>query len=134
MEVVHAIDEVQIAMTNDQDGVTRGARKTMNMHHLNRPQGEIGQARFKQGDRVRIRELQDAFHARALVYKAGAVGTVADVQLESAAGAAARDDAGQVEWYYSVIFKQRDLWSGAGETGGDDTLETELPERYLELT
>jgi len=131
--LVNAIDEVQIAMTNHQDDVIQDAKMAMNTGRVNHPHGQIGEARFKQGDHVRIRDLRDVFHSRALAYKPGTVGTVADVKRESAAGAAAaaRGDA-QVEWYYSVIFKQRDLWPDDGDTGRDDTLETELPERYLE--
>lgn len=121
-------------MSNHQDDVTQDTKMATSTDHVTHSQAETGRARFKQGDHVRIRDLRDVFHTRALAYKPGTVGTVADAKCEPVAGAAAaaQDDAGQAEWYYSVIFKQRDLWPDDSGTGGDDTLETELPERYLE--
>jgi len=34
--------------------------------------------------------------------------------------------------FYSIVFSQKDLWPEYSDTFGDDTLETEIPERYLE--
>ncbi|WP_366366011.1 SH3-like domain-containing protein [Thiobacillus sp. SCN 63-57] len=36
------------------------------------------------------------------------------------------------EWFYSVVFMQKDLWPEYSDTYANDTLETEFPERYLE--
>jgi hypothetical protein len=96
-------------------------------------QGMAGTANFKEGDRVRILDLPDIFYTRAMAYTRGAVGTVVKLVYESPA---AEDEAfgntDSPEWFYSVVFMQKELWPEYSETYANDTLETEFPERYLE--
>ena len=96
--------------------------------------GKAGKAKFKAGDRVRIRDLPDVFYTRTMAYTRGAVGTVVMLTYESpAAEDEAFDNTDKPEWFYSVVFSQRDLWPDYSESFENDTLETEFPERYLEL-
>jgi len=95
--------------------------------------GKAGEAIFKEGERVRIRDLPDIFYTRTMLYTRGAVGTVTKLVYESPA---AEDEAfgneDHPEWFYSVVFMQKDLWPEYSDTYANDTLETEFPERYLE--
>jgi hypothetical protein len=95
--------------------------------------GQAGQARFKEGDRVRIKDLPDLFYTRTMTYTRGAVGTIVRLVYESPA---AEDEAfgneDQSEWFYSIVFSQRELWPEYSDTFSKDTVETEIPERYLE--
>jgi hypothetical protein len=95
--------------------------------------GMAGKAKFKEGDRVRIRDLPDIFYTRTMTYTRGAVGVVTKLVYESPA---AEDEAfgneDSPEWFYSVAFKQKDLWPEYSDLYANDTLETEFPERYLE--
>lgn len=95
--------------------------------------GEAGPAKFKVGDRVRIRDLPDIFYSRCQVYTRGAVGTVAVATHESPAP---EDEAwGHVdkpEWFYIVRFLQKDLWPDYPDTYPNDSLQTEFSERWLE--
>ncbi|HPQ26668.1 MAG TPA: nitrile hydratase subunit beta, partial [Gammaproteobacteria bacterium] len=66
--------------------------------------GEAGKAKFKVGDRVRIRNLPDVFYTRCQVYTRGAVGTVTELVYESpAAEDEAWDNTDKPEWFYSVV-------------------------------
>lgn len=95
--------------------------------------GEAGPAKFKVGDRVRIRNLPDLFYTRCQVYTRGAVGTVTELVYESpAAEDEAWDNTDKPEWFYSVVFLQRELWPEYPDLYGNDTLETEFSERWLE--
>lgn len=95
--------------------------------------GMAGKPKFKEGDRVRIKDLPDIFYTRTMTYTRGAVGTVTELVYESPA---AEDEAFGNEdepvWFYSVAFKQKELWPEYSDTYENDTLETEFPERYLE--
>lgn len=95
--------------------------------------GKAGKAKFKEGDRVRIIDLPDLFYTRTMTYTRGAVGTVVRLVYESPA---AEDEAfgneDSPEWFYSVVFKQKDLWPEYSDLYANDSLETEFPERYLE--
>lgn len=95
--------------------------------------GQAGQPKFKKGDRVRVKDLPDLFYSRTMTYTRGAVGTVVELVYESPA---AEDEAfgneDHVEWFYSILFAQHDLWPEYSSTFSNDTLETEMPERYLE--
>jgi len=118
-----------------------GAGVKRNLHHtealgVGDPQCFAGQApaaRFNVGDRVRVRELPAMFYTRTPEYCRGAEGTIAEVAYESPAPedeAWDREDA-EPEWFYIVRFKQCELWDVY--TGpANDTLQTELPERWLE--
>lgn len=95
--------------------------------------GMAGQPKFKEGDRVRIKDLPDLFYTRTMTYTRGAAGTVVKLVYESPA---AEDEAfgneEHVEWFYSIVFAQKDLWPDYSGAYGNDTVETEIPERYLE--
>ena len=95
--------------------------------------GHAGKAGFKVGDRVRIKDLPDLFYTRTMTYTRGAVGTIVRLVYESPA---AEDEAfgneDQAEWFYSIVFSQKELWPEYSDTFSNDTLETEIPERYLE--
>lgn len=118
-----------------------GANVTRNAHHLEAagvgdPQifaGKAGPAKFKAGDRVRVRELPALFYTRTPEYVRGAEGVIAEVTYESPAPEDEtwdRTDA-KPEWFYIVRFKQCELWHCY--TGPmKDTLQTEIPERWLE--
>lgn len=95
--------------------------------------GMAGKPKFKEGDRVRIKDLPDIFYTRTMTYTRGAVGTVTRLVYESPA---AEDEAfgneDSPEWFYSVVFPQKELWPEYSDLYANDTLETEFPERYLE--
>lgn len=95
--------------------------------------GEAGPAKFKAGDRVRILDLPDIFYTRCQAYTRGVVGTVTLAVYESpAAEDEAWDNTDKSEWFYSVKFRQKDLWPDYPDTYRNDTLETEFSERWLE--
>jgi thiocyanate hydrolase subunit beta len=95
--------------------------------------GQAGPAKFKAGDRVKVRELPAMFYTRTPEYVRGAEGVIADVSYESPAPEDetwGREDV-KPEWFYIVRFNQADLWdSYAGAK--NDTLQTEIPERWLQ--
>jgi hypothetical protein len=117
------------------------AKVKRNEHHLaavgkGDPQcyaGMAGEPGFAIGDRVRVRDLPTVFYTRTQEYVRGVLGTVVNVSYESLAAedeAFERDDQ-QPEWFYIVRFRMADLWEPyAGYAS--DTLQTELPQRWLE--
>ena len=82
---------------------------------------------------MRVRELPALFYTRTSEYARGAQGVIAEVTYESPAPEDetwAREDA-KPEWFYIVRFNQSELWDNY--TGPkNDTLQTEIPERWLE--
>ena len=89
-------------------------------------------SRFNVGDRVRVKDLPNMFYSRTQMYVRGVSGTIAartyeDLLPEDEAWN--RDDAAP-EQYYIVRFRQKDLWEGYPFE--NDTLQTELPDRWLE--
>lgn len=95
--------------------------------------GEAPSAKFKEGDRVRVRDLPDIFYTRCQVYTRGAEGVVTKLVYESpAAEDEAWDNTDNVMWFYSVVFSMKELWPEYQDSYTDDTLETELPEFWLE--
>lgn len=95
--------------------------------------GKAGTPKFKVGDSVRIKDLPDIFYTRTMTYTRGAVGVITRLVYESpAAEDEAWDNTDKPEWFYSICFKQRDLWPEYNEAFSNDTLETELSERWLE--
>jgi len=95
--------------------------------------GEAGKAKFKVGDKVRIKDLPDIFYNRCQVYTRGAEATVVELVYESPAPEdEAWDNCDNPMWFYSLVFKQTDLWPDYPKAFSNDTLETELPERWLE--
>ncbi len=117
------------------------ANVTRNRHHTHAvgkgdPQvyaGHAGDPKFKVGDKVVVRDLPVLFYTRTQEYVRGATGEIAKVTYESPA---AEDESWEgadlkPEWFYIVRFNLAELWHGY--TGlGDDTLQTEIPERWLE--
>jgi hypothetical protein len=111
-------------------------------HHVKKATGigdpqcfkdEAGEAKFKVGDKVRVKDLPDVFYTRTQAYTRGATAIVAELVYESPpAEDEAWDNCDNPEWFYSLIFRQKDLWPEYPDTFAGDTLETELPERWLE--
>ncbi len=98
---------------------------------LKKSENTAGKARFKVGDRVRVKDLPNLFYTRTQTYVRGVVGTVAactykDIIPEDEAFN--RD--GRLEQYYIVRFRQKDLWPEY--PFDNDTVQTESPERWLE--
>jgi thiocyanate hydrolase subunit beta len=118
-----------------------GSAVTRNLHHTHAvgkgdPQvfaGQAGAAKFRVGDTVLVRDLPALFYTRTPEYVRGATGEIATVAYESLA---AEDEAleridQKPEWFYIVRFNLAALWHGY--TGPDgDTLQTEIPERWLQ--
>jgi len=95
--------------------------------------GEAGPAKFKVGDKVRIKDLPDVFYTRCQVYTRGTLATVVEVVYESPpAEDEAWDNTDNPQWFYSLVFRQKDLWPEYPDAYANDTLETELPEFWLE--
>lgn len=95
--------------------------------------GKAGKAKFKIGDKVRVKDLPDIFYTRTQMYTRGSVGTVVALVYESPpAENEAWDNVEQVEWFYSIVFMQKDLWPEYAVAFPNDSLETELSERWLE--
>lgn len=118
-----------------------GSAVKRNRHHIEAagigdPQvfaGKAGPAKFKAGDRVRVRDLPAMFYTRTPEYCRGAEGVIAEVTYETPAPEDETWDIedAPVEWMYIVRFNQSELWDNY--TGPpDDTLQTEIPERWLE--
>jgi hypothetical protein len=116
------------------------AKVKRNRHHTHAvgkgdPQvyaGQAGEPKFKVGDKVAVRELPVLFYTRTQEYLRGATGEIAVVSYESpAAEDETWDGPDQTpEWFYIVRFNLSELWHGY--TGpGNDTLQTEIPERWL---
>lgn len=95
--------------------------------------GEAGKPKFKVGDRIRIKDLPDLFYTRTQTYIRGCEGVVSALVYESPpAEDEAWDNTENVEWFYSLVFKMKDLWPGYPDAFADDTCETEIPERWIE--
>jgi hypothetical protein len=89
-------------------------------------------ARFNVGDRVRVKDLPNLFYTRTQMYVRGVTGTIAARTYEDLIPedeAWNRDDAPR-EQFYIVRFRQKDLWDGYPFE--HDTLQTELPDRWLD--
>jgi Nitrile hydratase beta subunit len=88
-------------------------------------------ARFKVGDRVRVRDLPNMFYSRTQMYARGVAGTIAARTYQDLIP---EDEAfnrdGRLEQYYIVRFRQKDLWEEY--PSANDTLQTEFPDRWLE--
>jgi hypothetical protein len=88
-------------------------------------------ARFKVGDRVRVKDLPNLFYTRTQIYVRGVVGTIAACTYQDVIP---EDEAfnrdGRLEQYYIVRFRQQDLWPEY--PFDNDSVQTESPERWLE--
>ncbi len=95
--------------------------------------GKAPEAKFKQGDRVRIRNLPDIFYTRTQLYTRGVIGTITTAVYESPpAEDESWNNTDNPEWFYSICFRQKDLWPDYPDAYDNDTVETELSERWLE--
>jgi len=94
-------------------------------------QNTAGKARFKVGDRVRVKDMPNLFYTRTQMYVRGVVGTIAACTYQDIIP---EDEAfnrdGRLEQYYIVRFGQKDLWPEYPFE--NDTVQTESPERWLE--
>src|SRR5258708_32680591 len=88
-------------------------------------------ARFKVGDRVRVKDLPNMFYSRTQIYARGVSGTIAARTYQDLIP---EDEAfnrdGRLEQYYIVRFLQKDLWEAYPSE--KSTLQTEFPDRWLE--
>ena len=88
------------------------------------------QPRFKIGDRVQVMDMPYLFYTRNQMYTRGVVGTIAEYTYKDLIP---EDEAfnwdGQIEQYYIIRFRQKDLWPEY--PFDNDTLQTECPERWL---
>ena len=88
-------------------------------------------ARFKVGDRVRVRDLPNMFYTRAQMYARGVEGTIAACTYQDLIP---EEEAfnwdGRLEQYYIVRFRQKDIWEEY--PFHNDTLQTEFPDPWLE--
>jgi hypothetical protein len=120
-------------MSKSQHDRTHHAKKATGKGDPQCFKGEAGPAKFKVGDRVRIRDLPDIFYTRCQIYTRGAAGTVMAVVYESpAAEDEAWDNTDKPEWFYSVKFMQAELWPEYSDAYANDSVETEFSERWLE--
>jgi hypothetical protein len=118
-----------------------GADVKRNAHHIRAvgkgdPQvyaGQAGEPKFRVGDAVVVRELPILLYTRTPEYVRGARGEIAEVTYESPAAEDETWDRADAtpEWFYIVRFNQAELWHGYTGTA-TDTLQTEIPERWLE--
>jgi hypothetical protein len=115
--------------------VTTAKTKTVKLPETKAPwdgTGRIVPARFKIGDRVRVRDLPAVFYTRTQKYVRGVTGTVVRLNypdLLPVDEAWNRYNAPQ-EQYYIVRFPQKDLW--AEYPFENDTLQSEYPDSWLE--
>ena len=88
-------------------------------------------ARFKAGDRVRVKDLPNMFYSRTQMYARGVSGTIAACTYQDLIPEdEAFNQEGRLEQYYIVRFRQKDLWEEYPSV--NDTLQTEFPDRWLE--
>ncbi len=95
--------------------------------------GQAGAPTFAIGDAVRVRTLPTIFYTRTQEYTRGAQGEIVKVSYESPCPeeeAWGRDDA-RAEWFYIVRFEMSELWEDYAGLP-HDSLQTEVPERWLE--
>src|SRR5579871_1200824 len=88
-------------------------------------------ARFKVGDRVRVKDLPNMFYSRTQMYARGVSGTIAACTYQDLIPEdEAFNQEGRLEQYYIVRLRQKDLWEEYPSE--KDTLQTEFPDRWLE--
>ena len=89
-------------------------------------------ARFKVGDAVRVKDLPNIFYSRTQVFIRNVVGTVVECTYADliAEDEAWNRESAPFEQFYIVRFRQQDLWDEYPYPS--DTLQTELPDRWLE--
>lgn len=95
--------------------------------------GMAGPAKFKAGDRVKACDLPALLYTHTSEYVRGAEGIMFHVSYESPApeDEAWGREGDKPEWFYIVRFRQTDLWDSY-HGAESDTLQTEIPERWLQ--
>lgn len=93
-----------------------------------------GAPKYKVGDLLRVRDLPDVFYNQTPGYTRGVAGMVEAVVYESPTP---EDEAwgriDQSEWFYLLSFRHADLWGADDpDTNLNDTVQVEMPERWLE--
>src|SRR5205085_20773 len=79
-------------------------------------------ARFKQGDRVRTRNINPETHTRLPRYARGKLGAVEAIRgCHVYPDTAALGDHEHAEWLYTVVFSARELWGEAADSDKGDT-------------
>ena len=88
-------------------------------------------ARFKVDDQVRVRDMPYMFYTRTQMFTRGVVGTIASLTYKDLIPEEeAFNVDGEIEQFYIVRFRQKDLWPEY--PFDNDTLQTECPDRWLE--
>lgn len=89
-------------------------------------------ARYQPGDRVRVRKAAPLGHIRTPYYIRGHAGVVERVcgAFPNPEELAQQRDGLPAQPLYRVRFRQKDVW--AGYKGGDDVLELEIFQHWLE--
>jgi hypothetical protein len=99
---------------------------------MKRAKAKSAPGRFKEGDRVRVKDLPNLFYNRTQTFVRGVRGTIAARIYQSLIPedeAWNRHDA-PPQQFYIVRFRQKDLWEEYPFE--NDTLQTELPDGWLE--
>ena len=88
-------------------------------------------ARFKAGDRVRVKNMPLMFYTRTQNYARDIEGTIVELTYKDLVP---EDEAfnfdGVRDQYYIIRFRQKDIWEEYPFE--NDTLQTESPDRWLE--
>jgi nitrile hydratase len=93
--------------------------------------GEVGEASFAPGDRIRVRRIHPEGHTRSPRYARGVAGTVTDVRgSDRLPDRATYGLETPREPVYAVAFSSEDLWGGDAEP--PFTVMLDLWESYLE--
>ena len=88
-------------------------------------------ARFKQGDRVRTRNINPETHTRLPRYARGKLGAVEAIRgCHVYPDTAALGDHEHAEWLYTVVFSARELWGEAADPNVKISIEAFEP--YLD--
>jgi nitrile hydratase len=81
------------------------------MKRLNFERSALAAGRFKEGDRVKARNINPTTHTRLPRYARGKEGTVETIRgCHVYPDAAALGDHNHAEWLYTVVFTARELW------------------------
>jgi len=99
---------------------------------LRPPNSNTAPGRFKEGDRVRVKDAPNLFYSRTQMYVRGVTGTIARriYQTVIPEDEAWNRDNAPPQWMYIVRFRQKDLWPEY--PFDNDTLQTELPDGWIE--
>jgi thiocyanate hydrolase subunit beta len=99
---------------------------------MQRPSATTAPVRFKEGDRVRVKDAPNVFYSRTQMWVRGVTGTIAQPIYQDLAPEDEAWDRYEAppQRFYIVRFRQKDLWPEY--PFDNDTLQTELPDGWLE--